>query len=114
MPQDGLPVRAWKGKCMGMVARRETGMKKKEMAELFDELGECALETEVAPIGEQSDRDSKKLVEIALLASASTFAFCSGIAEGSVSMPLGGKQERYHALARILQAVADMELKDAK
>ena len=89
-------------------------MKKKEMAELFDELGECALETEVAPIGEQSDRDSKKLVEIALLASASTFAFCSCIAEGSVSMPLGGKQERYHALARILQAAADMELKDAK
>lgn len=60
-------------------------MKKKEMAELFDELGEYALETEAAPIGEQSDRDSKKLVEIALLASASTFAFCSAIAEGSVS-----------------------------
>lgn len=89
-------------------------MKKKEMAELFDELGEYALETEAAPIGKQSDRDSKKLVEIALLASASTFAFCSGIAEGSVSMPLGGKQERYHALARILQLAFDMEAKGGK
>lgn len=78
-------------------------MKKKEMAALFDELGEYALETKIKPVGKQSDRDSKKLVEIALLASASTFAFCSGIAEGSVSMPLSGKQERYHALARILQ-----------
>ena len=89
-------------------------MKKKEMAALFDELGEYALETEVAPIGEQSDRDSKKLVEIALLASASTFDFCSGIAEGSVSMPLGGKQERYHALVRILQLAFGMEAKDSK
>ena len=89
-------------------------MKKKEMAALFDELGEYALETEVAPIGEQSDRDSKKLVEIALLASASTFAFCSGIANGSVSMPLGGKQERYNALTRILQLAFDMDAKDSK
>lgn len=89
-------------------------MKKKEMAALFDELGEYALETEVAPIGEQSDRDSKKLVEIALLASASAFAFCSCIAEGSVSMPLGGKQERYHALARILQLAFDLDEKGAK
>ena len=89
-------------------------MKKKEMAALFDELGEFALKPEVAPIGEQSDRDSKKLVEIALLASASTFAFCSGIAEGSVSMSLGGKQERYHALARILQLAFDIDAKDSK
>lgn len=89
-------------------------MKKKEMAALFHELGECALKTEVEPVGKQSDRDSKKLVEIALLASASTFAFCSGIAEGSVSMPLGGKQERYHALARILQLAFDMAAKDAE
>lgn len=89
-------------------------MKKKEMAALFDELGECALETEVRAVGKQTDRDSKKLVEIALLASASTFAFCSGIAEGSVSMPLGGKQERYHALARILQLAFDMEAKGGK
>ena len=89
-------------------------MKKKEMAALFDELWECALETEAAPIVEQSDRDSKKLVEIALLASASTFAFCSAIAEGLVSMPLGGKQERYHALARILQLAFDMEAKGGK
>ena len=68
------------------------------------------------PIGEQSDRDSKKLVEIALLASASTFAFCSGIAEGSVSMPSGdmGVQERYHALARVLQLAFDMYEKDTK
>ena len=89
-------------------------MKKKEMAALFDELGECALETEATPIGEQSDRDSKKLVEIALLASASTFAFCSAIAEGSVSMPLGGEQERCHALARILQLAFDIDAKDSK
>lgn len=89
-------------------------MKKKEMAALFDELGDYALETEVAPIGEQSDRDGKKLVEIALLASASTFAFCSGIAEGSVSIPLCGKQERYHALARILQLAFDMEATGGK
>lgn len=91
-------------------------MKKKEMAALFDELGEYALETEIEPIGEQSDRDSKKLVEIALLASASTFAFCSGIAEGSVSMPSGdmGMQERYHALTRVLQLAFDMYEKDTK
>lgn len=89
-------------------------MKKKEMAALFDELGEYALKTEVVPIGEQSDRDGKKLVEIALLASASTFAFCSGIAEGLASMPLGGKQERYHALARILQLAFDIDAKDSK
>ena len=91
-------------------------MKKKEMAQLFDELGEYALETEIKPIGEQSDRDSKKLVEIALLASASTFAFCSGIAEGSVSMPSGdmGGQERYHALTRVLQLAFDMYEKDMK
>ena len=104
-------------------------MKKKEMAALFDELGEYALETRIEPIGKQSlrrtsrevrgmsellDRDGKKLVEIALLASASTFAFCSGIAEGSVSMPLSGKQERYHALARILQLAFDMEAKGGK
>ena len=89
-------------------------MKKKEMAALFDGLGECALKTEVVPIGKQSDRDSKKLAEIALLASASTFAFCSGIAEGSVSMPLSGKQERYHALACILQLAFDMEEKGGK
>ena len=89
-------------------------MKKKEMAALFDELGECALKTKVMTVGKQSGRDSKKLVEIALLASASTFAFCSGIADGSVSMPLGGKQERYHALARILQLAFDMEAKGGK
>ncbi len=76
--------------------------------------GECALETRIEPIGKQSDRDSKKLVEIALLASASTFAFCSGIAEGSVSMPLGGKQERYHALVRILQLAFGMEAMGSK
>ena len=89
-------------------------MKKKEMAQLFDELCEYALETKIKPIGKQSDRDSKKLVEIALLASASTFAFCSGIAEGSVSMPPSGKQERYHALARVLQLAFDMEAKGGK
>lgn len=91
-------------------------MKKKEMAALFDELGEYALETKIKPIGKQSGRDSKKLVEIALLASASTFAFCSGIAEGSVSMPFSdmGKQERYHALARILQLAFDMEAEDSE
>lgn len=87
-------------------------MKKKEMAALFDELSEYALKTEVAPIGEQSNRDGKKLAEIALLASASTFAFCSVIAAGSVSMPLGDRQERYNALARILQLAFDMEAKD--
>lgn len=89
-------------------------MKKKEMAALFDELGEYALETKIKPVGKQSDRDSEKLVEIALLASASTFAFCSVIAEGSVSMPLSGKQERYHALTRILQLAFDMDAKGAK
>ena len=89
-------------------------MKKKEMAALFDGLGECALKTEVVPIGKKSGRVCQESMEFALVAMASTFAFCSGIAEGSVSMPLGGKQERYHALARILQAAADMELKDAK
>ena len=89
-------------------------MKKKEMAALFDELGEYALETRIEPIGKQSGRDGKKLVEIALLASASTFAFCSGIAEGSVSMPLGGKQERYHAPEGIWQVAFDMEAKWVK
>ena len=29
-------------------------------------------------------------------------------------MPLGGKQERYHALARILQLAFDMEAKGGK
>lgn len=84
------------------------------MAALFDELGEQRPRNENRAHRKQSDRDSKKLVEIALLASASTFAFCSGIAEGSVSMPLGGKQERYHALARILQLAFDMEAKGGK
>lgn len=91
-------------------------MKKKEMAALFDELGEYALEAEVTPIGEQSGRDGKKLVEIALLASASTFAFCSSIAEGSLGASFGdmGRQERYDALARILQLAFDMYEKGAE
>ena len=89
-------------------------MKKKEMAALFDELGEYALETRIEPIGKQSDRDGKKLVEIALLASASTFAFCSGIAEGSVSMPPSGQQERYHAPPRLLPLAFDKDAKGAK
>lgn len=94
-------------------------MKKKEMAALFDELGEYALETKIKPIGKQSDRDSKKLVEIALLASASTFAFCSGIAEGSVSMPLSGQaraipRARAHLAARVRHGSEGREMMERR
>lgn len=66
-------------------------MKKKEMAALFDELGEYALETKIKPIGKQSDRDSKKLVEIALLASASRTAPTSRQSAASCSWATTGK-----------------------
>lgn len=91
-------------------------MKKKEMAALFDGLGECALKTEVVPIGKKSGRVCQESMEFALVAMAMTFAFCAGVSADNTREPLGGMGEadRYKAIGCILQAAADMELKDAK
>lgn len=91
-------------------------MKKKEMAKLFDELGECALKTQVRAVGKQSGRVCQESMEFALVAMAMTFAFCAGVAADNTREPLGGMGEadRCKAIGCILQAAADMELEDAE
>ena len=91
-------------------------MKKKEMAALFDELGECALKTQVRAVGKQTCRVCQESMEFALVAIATTFAFCAGVSADNTREPLGGMGEadRCKAIGCILQAAADMELKDAE
>ena len=91
-------------------------MKKKEMAALFDELGECALKTQVRTVGKQSGRVCQESMEFALVAMATTFAFCAGVSADNIREPLGrmGEADRCKAIGCILQAAADMELKAAE
>lgn len=94
-------------------------MKKKEMAELFDELGEYALETEAAPIGEQSDRDSKKLVEIALLASGFDLRLLLGH-RGGIGLHAARRQARAipraraHLAARVRHRCEGLEMMERR
>ena len=90
--------------------------KKKEMAGVFGDLAEYALTAEVTTSAGQLSLDGKKLVEIALRASASTFAFCSCLAEGSIPMPSGGfgEKEQYASLASILQFTFEMDAEDSE
>lgn len=91
-------------------------MEKKEMAELFGELGECALKTQVTAVGKQSGRAWQELMEFALIAMAATFAFCATVSAGIVAPPRAGMGEagRYEAVGCILQTALEMDAKDSE
>lgn len=91
-------------------------MKKKEMAELFDELGECALKTRVIPAGKQANRVGQESMEFALVAMAATFAFCATVSAGIAAEPRAGMGEagRYEAVGCILAAALEMDAEDSE
>ena len=58
-------------------------MKKKEMAALFDELGEAACKSRVMAFGKLPNGLSAESLDLAALAVASTFSFCAAVADGA-------------------------------
>ena len=52
-------------------------MKKKEMAKLFDELGETACKSRVMAFGKLPNGLAAESLDLAALAVASTFSFCA-------------------------------------
>ena len=91
-------------------------MKKKEMAALFDKLGETACKSKVLAFGKLPSGLAEESLRLATLAAAGTFAFCASIADGTADEALeaAGRVDPADVLAHILRLAIDVAAEDAK
>lgn len=91
-------------------------MKKKEMAALFDELGDTACKSKVLAFGKLPSGLAEESLRLATLAAAATFSFCASIADGTADEALEktGCVDPADVLARILRLAIAIAAEDAK
>lgn len=91
-------------------------MKKKEMAALFDELGETACKSRVMAFGKLPNGLVAESLDLAALAVASTFSFCASVADGTADEAFDEAAEADGAtvLAHILRLAIDVAAERSK
>ena len=91
-------------------------MKKKEMAALFDGLGETACKSRVMTFGKLPNGLAAESLDLAALAVASTFSFCASVADGTADEAFEEAAEADGAivLAHILRLAIDVAVERSK